>query len=80
MYDANCWAPGFIIEELQDGRFVVFVPNVPIATVGQIFYMPAERVRELDAPVIDVVNAITQWGLGSSELFKKHGDLSDESN
>jgi uncharacterized membrane protein len=72
VYNANSWVPGFIIEELDDGRFVVFVPNVPIATVGQIFYMPAERVRELDAPAIDVVNAITQWDLGSTELFKKN--------
>ncbi len=62
---------GFLVEELPDNRLAVFVPAVPVATVGQIYFVPRERVVYINASMMDVVNAITQWGVGSKLLFQE---------
>jgi uncharacterized membrane protein len=61
---------GFLIETLPDDRRIVFIPGAPAATLGQIYIVPAERVKLLDASITSVVNAITQWGTGASEIYK----------
>jgi len=77
LYGASTWVLGFIVEDLPDGRLAIFVPSIPMVTVGQVFYIPKDRVRILDAPAMEVVNAITQWGVGSKVVFEKHGKQSD---
>jgi len=71
IYGSGSWVLGFIVETLPDGRLAIFVPSIPVATVGQIYYIGEERVRRLDVEMMDVVNAITQWGVGSKILFEK---------
>ena len=60
-----------VVEELPDGRVVVFVPTVPAATIGQIYVLPMSSVELLDAPVQDLLNAVTQWGAGASIIYKE---------
>ena len=60
--------PAFIVEELDDGRFTVFVPSVPTPLAGAIYILDAARVHPLDVPFTQAVKAITRWGLGSKEL------------
>jgi uncharacterized membrane protein len=60
--------PAFIIEELEDGRFTVFVPSVPTAVAGVVYILTAERVHPLDVPFPRVIKAVTQWGSGSKDL------------
>ena len=74
LYGTKSWVLGFIVEDLPDGRLAIFVPSIPMVTIGQVFYVPEDRVRILDVPAIDVVNAITQWGVGSKVVFQKHGE------
>jgi len=69
LFGAGSWAPGFIVEELPDGRVAVFVPGVPLPTVGHVYFLEAERIRKIEAPMVDVANALTQWGVGSKLLF-----------
>ena len=38
-------APGFIIEELNDGRYTVLIPSVPTPAAGSLLIMPRERVH-----------------------------------
>ena len=64
---------GFIVEELPDNRYSVFVPQAPIATIGQIYVLPKENVQRLDASMADAANAITQWGVGAELLYKRPG-------
>jgi uncharacterized membrane protein len=60
--------PAFIIEELDDGRFTVFIPSVPTPLAGAIYILTAERVHPLNVPFPQAVKAVTQWGSGSKDL------------
>jgi len=60
--------PAFIVEELDDGRFTVFVPSAPTPMAGAIYILSAERVHPLDVPFTEAVKAVTRWGTGSKEL------------
>jgi len=39
--------PSFIIEELDDGRFTVFVPSVPTPLAGAVYILTPDRVHPL---------------------------------
>jgi uncharacterized membrane protein len=60
--------PAFIIEELRDGRFTVFVPSVPTPLSGAIYILTADRVHPLDVPLRHVLKAVSRWGSGSKDL------------
>jgi uncharacterized membrane protein len=60
--------PAFIVEELEDGRFTVFVPSVPTPLAGAIYILTAARVHPVDVPFTQAVKVITRWGSGSREL------------
>ncbi len=72
LYGSDAWVLGFQVEELSDGKLAIFVPAIPVATVGQLYYVDPARVRRLDVKMMDVVNSITQWGVGSNVLFEQH--------
>ena len=60
--------PAFIVEELDDGRFTVFVPSVPTPFAGAIYILTAARVHPVDVSFTQAVKVITRWGSGSREL------------
>jgi uncharacterized membrane protein len=60
--------PGFIIEELDDGRFTVFVPSVPTPLAGAVYVLARERVHLLDVPFTQAISAVSRWGSGSKDL------------
>jgi uncharacterized membrane protein len=60
--------PAFIIEELEDGRFTVFVPSVPTPFAGAVYVLSRERVHPLDVPFTQALQSISRWGSGSKEL------------
>ena len=60
--------PAFIIEELQDGRFTVFVPSVPTAVTGSIYILSPDRVHLIDIPLASAIKVLTQWGSGSKDF------------
>jgi uncharacterized membrane protein len=62
-------SPGFIIEELDDGRYTV-LPSVPTPAVGSLFILPRERVHPLDVPFTQAVKVISKWGTGAGELAR----------
>jgi len=62
--------PAFIVEELDDDRFVVLVPSVPTPAAGSLYILPRQRVHWVDAPVTEAVAVITRWGAGTSRLVK----------
>ena len=61
--------PAFIIEEIDDGRFTVFVPSVPTPLAGSIYILTPDRVHPLDVPFTQAIKAISRWGSGSKELL-----------
>jgi uncharacterized membrane protein len=60
--------PAFIIEELEDGRFTVFVPSVPTPFAGAVYILSRERVHALDVPFTQAIRSISRWGSGSKDL------------
>jgi uncharacterized membrane protein len=63
-------SPGFIIEELDDGRYTVLVPSVPTPAAGALFILPRERVHPVDVPFTQAVKVISKWGAGAGELAR----------
>ena len=60
--------PAFIIEELEDGRFTVFVPSVPTPLAGAVYILGRERVHAVDVPFTQAISSISHWGSGSKDL------------
>jgi uncharacterized membrane protein len=60
--------PAFTIEELDDGRFTVFVPSVPTPLSGAVYILDRERVHPLDVPFTQAIKTVSRWGSGSGEL------------
>lgn len=62
-------APAFIIENLEDGRYTVFVPSIPTPFAGTVYILPRERVHPLDnVPFTDALKVVSKWGSGAKDL------------
>jgi uncharacterized membrane protein len=59
----------FIVEEHEDGRYTVLVPNAPTPSVGVLYLLPHERVTRIPAPAASALNCFMQWGIGSKGLL-----------
>ena len=44
------FVPAFIIEELENGSFTVFVPSIPTPLAGAVYILTSDRVHPLDVP------------------------------
>ncbi len=60
--------PAFIIEEVEDGRFTVFVPSVPTPLAGAVYILTRDRVHPLNVPFTLALKSISRWGSGSKDL------------
>lgn len=60
--------PGFIIEQLDDGRLTVFVPSVPTPLAGAVYILHRDRVHVLDIPFTEAIRSVSRWGAGSKDL------------
>ena len=60
---------GLVMEDNQNGVLTVFLPSAPALTVGSLHVVRRDRVTYLEASTPDVVNSISQWGIGSREIL-----------
>jgi len=60
--------PAFIIEELDDGRFTVFVPAAPTPLSGSVYILTPDRVHPTDVSFTQAIKSVARWGSGSKEL------------
>lgn len=60
--------PAFIIEELTDGRFTVFVPSIPTPLAGTVYILDRTRVHPANIAFARAVKVISQWGAGAKDL------------
>jgi uncharacterized membrane protein len=63
--------PAFVLEELADANFVVFVPTAPDPSQGAIYVLPRERVHLIDAHAREVAACVRGWGVGTGELLER---------
>jgi len=69
LYDHD--ALGFVMEELADGRCVVFVPESPNPSNGAVYILPREQVLPIDASHLQVASCISNWGAGMKKVLQK---------
>ena len=60
---------GVLVDELPDGRQVVYVPSSPMVTIGQLHILAASRVTETDLSMAETIGCLSQMGLESRKLF-----------
>jgi len=60
--------PAFIIEELSDGRYTVFVPSVPTPLAGAVYVLGHHRVHLLDIAFTQAMKTLSRWGSGCKDL------------
>ena len=60
--------PAFVIEELEDGRYTVFVPSIPTPFAGAVYVLDRQRVHPVDVPFTDAVRVVSRWGSGAKDL------------
>ena len=60
--------PAFVIEELPDGRYTVFVPSVPTPMAGAVYCLDRNRVHLVAVGFPQAVRTISRWGSGMGEL------------
>jgi uncharacterized membrane protein len=60
---------GLVMEENQNGVLTVFIPSAPALTVGSLHVVQRDRVTFLEASTPDVINSISQWGIGSQKIL-----------
>ena len=60
--------PAFIIEELEDELFTVFVPSAPTAFSGAVYILSQDRVHRVNVPITHAIKAVSRWGSGSKDL------------
>ena len=58
----------FIIEELPDGRYTLFVPSIPTPLAGAVYVVERIKVHPLDIPFTEALKTISRWGSGSKDL------------
>jgi uncharacterized membrane protein len=66
--DGQC--PALVMDELADGRLLVFVPGSPAPMSGALYVLAPARVRYLDVPLLPFLKAISSWGLGLREMIE----------
>ena len=66
----DAWLLSFIVEQLEDGGLVVFVPSAPTPTAGNVYLMTERQVRRLDVPVSAAVKCIMRLGVGVGDLVQ----------
>ena len=64
----NCQI-GFIVEELADGRAVIFLPSSPAFTSGNVVIVKTSRVSRLSAPIAKVISSLSKYGVGCARLL-----------
>ena len=71
LYGSESRVLGIVVEQIPNGRLMVFIPLSPLVTVGQLNIVPNNCVKKLDGSLPDMIKCISQMGLEAGKLFKK---------
>lgn len=64
------WQFAFLIEQINEDHFTVFVPNAPNPMSGGVYFMEKERIKEVLISQKEAMACIRKLGFGSSNLLK----------
>jgi uncharacterized membrane protein len=63
---------GFLMDNLDDGRHVVFVPGVPRALVGTLHIIAADRMQVLDISIATALDILGRLGVGLRDKWPRN--------
>ena len=66
----DAWQIAFIVDRLDDGHLAVYVPGVPVARFGSLYFMTPEKVKPLSIPLKSALQTLQSMGVGSRELLR----------
>jgi uncharacterized membrane protein len=69
LYGSESHVLGVLVDELPDGRKVVYVPSSPMVTLGQLYILSASRVTETELSMAETIGCLSQMGLESRKLY-----------
>ncbi len=58
-----------ILDELADGRSVVFLPRAPTPISGELIIVKSELVEPIEASIMDSLRVFTDWGKGAAKVL-----------
>jgi len=65
----DAWQIAFVVDHLDDGHLAVYVPGVPEARAGSLYFMTPDRVKHLTIPLKSLLQTLRRMGVGSKELL-----------
>jgi uncharacterized membrane protein len=60
--------PAFIIEELANDHYTVFVPSVPTPLAGAVYVISRDRVHPVNISFTRAIRTLSRWGAGCKEM------------
>jgi uncharacterized membrane protein len=63
--------PAFQVDQLEDGRIVLFLPGAPDPSAGSLVVMTPDRVEPIGTSMASVVRNLRSLGKDSSQLLAK---------
>ena len=69
---------GLEVQQLEDGRSMVYLPSSPSTWSGITQMLPADQITYIDVPVTKVMELTEKFGHGVDELLDKAGDASEK--
>jgi len=67
----NSWMVGFVMDRLENGRLVVFIPGVPNALTGTLHIMEPSRVQPLGTPIRTTLDFLNRLGVETSPEMRE---------
>jgi uncharacterized membrane protein len=66
----EAWQLAFVVEKLSTGRIAVYVPGVPEAKSGSLYFLAPDRVKPADISPAAAFQVLRRMGVGSSQLLE----------
>lgn len=64
------WQFAFLIEQINEEHFTVFVPDAPNPMGGGLYFLEKERIKEVPISQKEAMACIRKLGFGSAKLLK----------
>jgi uncharacterized membrane protein len=64
------WQLGYLIESLGNQWVAVFLPQSPTPLSGNVMYLHSDKVRLLDASLVQAMAIVKHMGIGSSDALR----------
>lgn len=63
------WQLAFLIEQVNEKLFVIFIPNAPNLHSGSVVFAEKDKIRIIDITRKEAIRTIRRMGVGSATIF-----------